>query len=346
MERKLATIRRISSLEPIEGADKIELATVDNWKVVVAKDVNHKVGDLVVYCEIDSFLPIKPEFEWLRKSSYKKLSDGSEGFRIKTVKLRGQISQGIILPLKEAYDIYKNSTPNLMMEWFEGLDVTEMLGITKYDPPLGAVLSGLAKGLFPSFIHKTDEERIQNLTKHYENYKQHIFYVTEKLDGSSSTFFINNGEFGVCSRNLELSPDDSGNTFWRVARELDLENKLRTLNCNIAIQGELIGESIQHNPYMLKGQTVKFFNAFNIDTQEYYTLEQFKELCSNLQLNMVPLLNDNFQLPNTIDELILYADAFSQLNNSFNREGVVIRSLDRKISFKVISNKYLLKNEC
>ncbi len=99
MERKLASIRQISQLEPIEGADKIELATVDNWKVVVAKDVGHKVGDLVVYCEIDSFLPVKPEYEWLRKSSYKKLSDGTEGFRIKTVKLRSQLSQGLILPL-------------------------------------------------------------------------------------------------------------------------------------------------------------------------------------------------------------------------------------------------------
>lgn len=335
MERKLASVRRISSLEPIEGADKIELATVDNWKVVVAKDVNHKVGDLVVYCEIDSFLPIKSEFEWLRKSSYKKLSDGSEGFRIKTVKLRGQISQGIIIPLKEVQ----------LSNIEEGEDVTERLEIIKYDPPMGAVLSGLAKGLFPSFINKTDEERIQNLTKHYENYKQHKFYITEKLDGSSATFFLNNGEFGVCSRNLELAHTEEGNTFWRIARELDLENKLRLLGLNIALQGELIGEGIQGNPYKIKGQTVMFFNVFNIDTQEYFTLEQFKVTCDGLRLEMVPLISDNFELPNTIDELIKYADAFSQLNNSFNREGVVIRSLDCKISFKVISNKFLL-NEC
>ena len=73
MERKLATIRKINDLSPIEGADKIEVATVDGWKVVVAKDVGHKIGDWVVYCEIDSFLPIKEEFEFLRKSSYKKM---------------------------------------------------------------------------------------------------------------------------------------------------------------------------------------------------------------------------------------------------------------------------------
>jgi len=99
MSRKLATIRKISKLTPIEGADKIELATVDGWNVIVAKDVGHQVGDLVVYCEVDSFLPIKPEFEFLRKSSYRKLADGSEGFRLKTMKMRNVISNGLILPL-------------------------------------------------------------------------------------------------------------------------------------------------------------------------------------------------------------------------------------------------------
>ncbi len=140
MERKLASIRKISDLTPIEGADKIELATIDGWKVVVAKDVNHKVGDLIVYCEVDSFLPIREDFEFLRKSSYKKMADGSEGFRLKTIKLRGQISQGLILPLKEAYDVFKRNTPNMDMGWFEGLDVTEMLNIVKYEPPVPAQL--------------------------------------------------------------------------------------------------------------------------------------------------------------------------------------------------------------
>jgi RNA ligase (TIGR02306 family) len=97
--RKLASIRRIKDINPIVGADKIELCTVDGWKVVVAKDVNHKIGDLVIYCEVDSFLPIREEFEFLRKSSYKKMADGSEGFRLRTIRLKGQISQGLILPL-------------------------------------------------------------------------------------------------------------------------------------------------------------------------------------------------------------------------------------------------------
>jgi RNA ligase (TIGR02306 family) len=97
MERKLATIRKIKDIVPIEGADAIELALVDGWQVVVAKNVGHKVGDKVVYCEIDSFLPIKEEFEFLRKSSYKKMGD-QEGFRLKTIKLKNTLSQGLILP--------------------------------------------------------------------------------------------------------------------------------------------------------------------------------------------------------------------------------------------------------
>lgn len=340
MERKLATIRRISNIEPIEGADKIELCTVDNWKVVTAKEVGHKVGDLVVYCEIDSFLPVKPEFEWLRKSSYKKLSDGSEGFRIKTIKLRGQVSQGLIIPLKDIPA--SNSYQDI---WLIDTDVSERLEITKYDPPLGAVLSGLAKGSFPSFIFKTDEERVQNLTKYYDKWKDQIFYLTEKLDGSSATYFLNQGEFGACSRNLELSPTEDGNTFWRVARELDLENKLREFGYNIALQGELIGEGIQGNPYKIKGQTVKFFNIFDIDKQEYFPLQEFKDLIDGFDLETVPIIDESFTLPNTIDELILFADGKSALNPDFNREGIVVRSLDRKISFKAISNLFLLNEK-
>ena len=152
MERKLASVRSISNLSPIEGADKIELATVDGWKVVVAKDVGHKVGDLIIYCEIDSFLPIKEEFEFLRKSSFKKMGD-QEGFRLKTIRLRGQISQGLIMPIS----VLNPPDTNIYVEPFEGLDVTEMLGIVKYEPPIPAELAGKVKGLFPSFIPKTDE---------------------------------------------------------------------------------------------------------------------------------------------------------------------------------------------
>lgn len=157
MERKLASIQRIKEILPIEGADMIELVVVNSWKVVAAKSVGHKVGDLVVYCEIDSFLPVEPEFEFLRKSSFKKMGD-QEGFRLKTIKLRGQISQGLILPLRDAEEVMNRKSKDSVL-LLEGIDVSENLGIVKYDPPVPANLAGKVKGNFPSFLRKTDEER-------------------------------------------------------------------------------------------------------------------------------------------------------------------------------------------
>jgi RNA ligase (TIGR02306 family) len=334
MERKLSTIRRISEITPIDGADKIELVTIDGWKVVVAKDVGHKVGDLVVYCEIDSFLPIREEFEFLRKSSYKKMSDGKEGFRLKTIRLKNTLSQGLVLPI---------SVLDFGEMVSEGQDVTERLGIVKYEPPIPAELSGKVKGLFPSFLRKTDEERVQNLQSDYEDLKTQKFYVTEKLDGSSATFYYKDGQFGVCSRNLELLETED-NTYWKVARQLDLENKLSTLKLNISLQGELIGEGIQGNPYKIKGQTVKFFTGFDIDTQRRIHFVKFVVIIQTLGLEYVPVLNDklNFELPDSVDELLLLAEGKSVLNSETEREGIVIRTLDGEISFKAISNKFLL----
>ena len=337
MERKLASIRVINNIQPIENADKIELVTVSGWNVVVAKEVGHKVGDHVVYCEIDSFLPIKEEFEFLRKSSYKKMGD-QEGFRLKTIKLRGQVSQGLILPMSVFGDFGWTA--------YEGLDVTNRLGIVKYEPPIPAELSGKVKGGFPSFLHKTDEERVQNLVKEYGEYKltsAHQFYMTEKLDGSSATFYMNEGEFGVCSRNLELL-ETEGNTFWKVARELDLENKLKDKG-NICLQGELIGEGIQGNPYKIKGQTVHFFNGFDIDTRTKLGINEFLILLDEMGLTPVPILDVAMLLPDTVKGMLELAEGKSRLNDKTEREGVVVRSLDNTISFKAISNKFLLSEK-
>lgn len=342
MERKLASIRKISDIQPIDGADMIELAIVDGWKVVVAKNVGHKVGDTVIYCEIDSFLPIKEEFEFLRKSSYKKMSDGTEGFRLRTIKLRGQVSQGLILPMSVLYD---NRDLSAFDELNVGDDVTSILGIVKYEPPIPAELAGKVKGLFPSFIPKTDEERIQNLADEFKTWEGVKFYVTEKLDGSSATFYFKDGVFGVCSRNLELLETED-NTFWRVARQLDLENKMREFGINISLQGELIGEGIQGNPYKIKGQTIRFFNLFDIDLQQYHTLSMLEIVVKrNFGLETVPVLERYFELPETIEEILKYAEGKSALNPDFDREGVVIRSLDKKISFKAISNQFLLNEK-
>ena len=346
MERKLATIRKIKEINPIEGADAIELAVVDGWQVVVAKNVGHQVGDLVVYCEIDSFLPIEPEFEFLRKSSYKKMGD-QEGFRLKTIKLRGQISQGLILP----YSVIPIAQFSTAADLPEGMDVSEMLGIVKYEPPIPAQLAGRVKGTFPSFLRKTDEERIQNLEKEYTEWtlsSKHQFYATEKLDGSSFTCYIKNGEFGVCSRNMDLLETED-NTFWAVARKLDLENKLRSFGKNICFQGEMVGSGIQGNHYNMKDQTVFFYNIFLIDEREYVGYDEFRNMLFDLDLACVPVLSYPFNFPAdseaafpTVSALLRSAEGKSVLNDKVEREGLVIRSMDRTISFKVISNKFLL----
>ena len=346
MERKLSTIRKIKEINPIEGADAIELAVVDGWQVVVAKNVGHQVGDLVVYCEIDSFLPIEPEFEFLRKSSYKKMGD-QEGFRLKTIKLRGQISQGLILP----YSVIPIAQFATAADLPEGMDVSEMLGIVKYEPPIPAQLAGKVKGSFPSFLRKTDEERIQNLEKEYTEWtlsSKHQFYATEKLDGSSFTCYIKNGEFGVCSRNMDLLETED-NTFWAVARKLDLENKLRSFGKNICFQGEMVGSGIQGNHYNMKDQTVFFYNIFIIDEREYVGYDEFRNMLFDLDLACVPVLSYPFNFPAdsvaalpTVSALLRSAEGKSVLNDKVEREGLVIRSMDRTISFKAISNKFLL----
>ena len=339
MERKLASVQIIRGIEPIEDADLIELAIINNWRVVVSKKDGYKLGEKVIYCEIDSFLPIREEFEFLRKSSYKKILD-QEGFRLKTIRLRGQISQGLILPLSLLEGDYN-----------EGDDVTDLLGITKYEQPLDTSLEGIAKGLFPSFIEKTDEERVQNLTSKYGGYKDIPFYATEKLDGTSTTYYVKDGEFGVCSRNIELKEPQQGETpsiQWRIAQELGLKEKMIAFNKqtkqNIAIQGELIGFNIQGNPYKLKKQQFYIFNAFDINNYKKLGFEEIKAYASIFELNLVPIVKEYKTIPE-IDDLIYSADGKSKLNPTANREGLVLRTYDNKISFKVISNNYLLKNE-
>ena len=336
--RQLATIQKIEELRPIEGADKIEAARVKGWWVVTQK--GRKVGDTVVYFEIDSFLPDVPRYEFLKKGSSLKrmLVDGDVkvGIRLKTIKLRGQISQGLILPIEE-FTEFGNPTPGVDI----GIDVSDILGVLKYEPPMPAELSGKSKGFFPGFIPKTDEERIQNMADILNN-----FYVTEKLDGTSVTYFKKDGIFGVCSRNLELVEGET--TQWKLARTMDLANKLPD---NFALQGELVGESIQGNPLNIKGQEVYFFNAYNITSAQYLNYIDLAGLLQSLGLKMAPVLDDNFSLPNNIDYLLKYAEGKSVINPDSEREGVVVRPKvemkykDQRFSFKAISNKYLLNEE-
>ena len=378
--RKLASIQRIGAVLPIMGADAIEMVTINSWRVVTKKG-EFKEGDLCVYFEIDSFLPMEKDFEFLRKTSYKKMGD-LEGFRLRTIKLKGQVSQGLCLPLSvlEKEDEMKIGISKqpwgdqlqlgpyddaIVIE--EGADVTAYMCVLKYEPPIPAELSGKVKGGFPGFIRKTDEERIQNMTAEYESMKDKPYYVTEKLDGSSATYYFRDGVFGVCSRNLELADPgefeegmvlcDDGierpkkeNTFWKVAKELRIAEKLGSLGENYSIQGELIGEGIQGNSYKIKGHTLRIFNVFNIDTQEYLSLDDMVHFLHKINvddkpLELVPVINYDYKLPPTIEGIISYADGKSRLNESTDREGIVIRNRDKSISFKAISNTFLLKEK-
>ena len=332
-ERKLASVVKIVDIQPIPGADAIVVVTVKGWKVVV-KVNEYKVGDLAVYYEIDSFLPIRPQFEFLRKSSYKRMGS-SEGFRLKTIRLRGQISQGLLTPIPEGI-----SNPK------EGDDLTEALGIVKYEPPIPAQLAGKIKGTFPSFIPKTEEIRIQNFESEvgFSPVGERA-YVTEKLDGTSFTCYFNNGVFGVCGRNWELSETDD-NSLWRMAKMLELKDKMTKFGKNIALQGELIGAGINGNLYGLSDHKLYFFTGYDIDKGRRMFFDELEWVLFGLQLQMVPLLEKyGFVIPNEgniVDYMLRYAEGKSVLNMEVDREGVVVRGLEREFSFKAISNTYLL----
>jgi len=332
--RKLASIRKIGNLQPIKNADRIELAIVDGWKVVVNNGV-HTIGELVVYFEIDSLLPIREEFEFLRKSSYKMMADGTEGFRLRTIKLRGKISQGLVVPTSVLPDD---------VSIIEGQDVTDILGIVKYDPPIPPELAGKVIGQLPSFIRKTDEERIQNFVDEYSEMRKFRYFASEKLDGASCTMYFNQ-KFGICSRNLELAKGDT--TQWKLAKEFGLISKLENFGRNIALQGEIIGEGIQKNKYKLKGQEFRLFNIFDIDNYEYLPKIEMLEIAEQFGLKIVPTVFESIELPETIDEILKMAEGKSILNTQSEREGLVWVSIDspEKISFKTISNRFLLKYE-
>ena len=329
IERKLATVVKIIDIQPIVGADVIVVVSVKGWKVVAKKD-DYKVGDLAVYYEIDSFLPIRPQFEFLRKSSYKRMGL-IEGYRLRTIKLKNTISQGLLTPI-----------PDGILDPKEGDDLTQVLDIVKYEPPIPAQLAGKIKGVFPSFIPKTSEERCQNLDMSL--YAGERVYITEKLDGTSFSCYFNNGVFGVCGRNWELT-ETNDNSLWRMANMLELKDKLTKLGKNIAIQGELVGNGINGNLYKLNDHKLFFFTGYDIDKGHRLFFDELEWLLFRLDVPMVPVLEKyGYVLPNEnlVDNMLKYAEGKSILNMGVDREGVVVRGLEREFSFKAISNVYLL----
>lgn len=366
-ERKLASVQKIVSVEDIQFQnDKGETEIAANiirvgvlgWSCVTQRSNGFKVGDLVCYFEVDSLLPAKPEFEFLRKKPEE------TQFRLKTIKLKGQISQGLVLPLA----VVCGPLSSTFIEYpgpVEGTDLTELLGVEKYEAPVPAHLSGLVKGHFPWFLTKTDETRIQTCPGILIKHKGKRFVVTEKIDGSSITVFgypnssalpiddpSKSYQFGVCSRNLNLSFSED-NAFWKAAVMLDLEAKLAKLNIPIAIQGELFGLGVQRNSLKRKTTEVAWFHAYDPILKKYYDHEPMMELFGNMDLTTVPILDDNFILDHTVDQLVTYSTGFSVLNKDEKilREGVVLKTftedyekaLGGRLSFKVINPNWLLK---
>ena len=355
--RKLASIQQITDIQPIQGRDRIVLATVLGWRVIVTTDFH--VGDKVVFCEIDSVLPEKPEFEFLRPKK----------FRIRTMRMAGVLSQGICFPLDILPEKYRGCEI--------GEDVTDIIGVKQYEPTMDKepdnyagykqnnakkypqflmrfswfrklVLPKPRKGGFPSFVSKTDEERVQNMPWIVNNKGPWI--ATEKVDGQSGTFalvrhkglFRDKFEYIVCSRNLRLAHPD-GSSYWRVSDRYQIENVLRNMIGNrewIAIQGECIGPKIQKNKYGVKDCDLYVFNL--IYPNGRVDSIHAKSICENHGLNFVPIINKNYNMPDTVDEVLEYANGQSQLADIL-REGIVFRTLDGKQSFKAVSPEFLIK---
>ncbi len=329
-QRKLASIRQVGSITPIDGADNIEKISIDGWNCV-AKKGEFKAGQFCVYFEIDSFLPVRPEFEFLRRTSLRKMGD-KEGFRLKTIRLRGVLSQGLALPLS----ILGDHVVEL------GDDVTDVLGIIKFEPPMPAELQGVAKASFPGFICKTDQERIQNIWSEIKDTAE-SFEVTLKLDGTSCTYYLHDGNFGVCSRNLELEASET-NTLWKLAQQYKIEELLRSYGHNIALQGEIIGEGIQKNPEKIKGQDFYLFDIWDINQRRYYLPQERRALHEKFfpVLKHIPILDVKRYLTEykSVESILTAAEGPSMQGEV--REGIVFRSNESGLTFKVISNLYLL----
>lgn len=368
-ERKLAHIEIIESLSPIDGADKIEVAHVLGWQCVVKKG-EFNVGDKIVYIEVDSVMPEKPEFEFLRDRK----------FRIKTIKLKGQVSQGLVLPFDKKYH----------GDYPTGYDITEELGVSKYLSPSEReeikkvevnqarltrfmkryswyrklFLTRKQKEGFPYWVSKTDEERIQNIPQVLKQFADKEVYVTEKVDYQSVTFtgkMVPNTtpivgkflpkkfQFVVCSRNLTTKNKNS--LYWKIAQKYNIEQILRE-NPTLTVQGEQGDTKVQGNKYGIKEPQMWVFNIIDHEKNYHYNIKELSSFCRKYNLQHVPILGriegcKLSELGSTVQELVEFSKGKSVLAN-IQREGVVIRCIDnghKLLSFKVINPDFLLKYE-
>jgi RNA ligase (TIGR02306 family) len=336
-ERKLASIQKITEILPIDGADKIVCVKILGWQCVALK-TEFKVNDLCVFFEIDSVLPIAQWNDHLRKEPNKQL-------RIKTIRLRGTLSQGLAMPLSILPD----------GQYEVGQDVTQLVGVTKYEPFVPAHLSGVAKGNFPAFLHKTDEPRLQSSPNVLQEAidKNLVLVGTLKMDGTSFTAYRRDADFGVCSRNLDLTQTED-NAHWKMARKIKLEEILRSESRNLCVQGEMVGPGIQANRLGFKEVELHLFNLYDIDTGKYFSHNELIEFGKKHNIKVVETLSviqfSNDMAPRDVNYLLNIANELNYSNGT-PAEGIVWRPtvetysevLKGRMSFKTISNRYLEK---
>jgi RNA ligase (TIGR02306 family) len=335
---KVATLERISEIVPHPNADALELAKINGWQVCVKKN-EFKKNELCIYITVDSILDDCPQYEFLRNKQ----------FRIRTIKLRGALSQGIAFPISLlksfGYDIIPVNNP------IEGTDVSTFIRCKHYEKPLPANLAGETKGYRPSFIKKTDEDNIKSNPSVLEELKGKPYYISVKVDGSSGTFFLKDDNFGVCSRNLELKYDEN-NAFWKIAIKYDIENKLRKIGRNIAVQGEVYGPGIQGNLLGLSEIEFQAFNLFDIDKQEYLGHNELQEFCFNNNIPIVKIIDVGPEFNKSLAELQEMSNNLRYDNGNL-AEGIVIRPIQEmysqvlqgRLSGKVKSEPFELKYE-
>lgn len=335
--RKLASIQKIWKIEPIEGADRIELCSVMGWQVITKKGQFQKYDD-AVYFEIDSLIP---EREWSNFLFKPEDLGKNKTFRLRTKKMKGIYSQGLLCSLS----ILPSDT---VLE--VGNDVTHILGVEKYEPAIPAQLQGKIEGLFPNFLRKTDSERLASNTEIISELGEEEIIGTIKYEGSSLTSYFKDGKFGVCSRNLELKEEEN-NSFWKAVRAISLEEKLSSVGFNVSAQFELIGEGVQGNVLGIKGIKAVLFDLFNIDTQKYLNYDDFIALANKLELETAQLVYRGPPMK-TFEEYQSLADA-QKYPNGHLAEGIVYKSFKEKWSktlggrmqFKCVSRPYLEKEK-
>lgn len=344
IDRKMATVRTISNITLIENADSICKYTVDGWNIV-DKIGAYNIGDKVIMVEIDAWVPteIAP---FLSKGKEPKEFEGVKGERLRTVCLKKQVSQGLLLPLSVLN--VKTDSGEYAGQWegFEGQDVSARLGIIKWEAPIPVCLAGTVRGNLPECIIKTDQNRVQNIGRHLPEYYGQVFEKTEKLHGSSCTMYLDSsGDFHVCSRNLDLKFDEN-NAFWKAAVKYKVEEKLKSLEMlGLAIQGELIGAGISGNQYKVELE-FRVFDMYLVPEKRYLNSEERKVITETLGLLHSPVMEYvTLSEEHTVEALLKSAEFTSFVNGS-TAEGFVMKSVSNpEISFKVVSQQWLLKNE-